>query len=77
MYYGVSNIGSRPTVNSDRSDINCETHIIGFSGWLYGENIKVCFYKKLRDEKKFSDISELKSAVENDIKSCLDYFSEK
>ena len=73
-YLGVSNIGSRPTVNSDECDINCETHIIGYDGWLYGKNVKVCFYKRLRDEVCFEDISELKEAVENDIQNVIALF---
>ena len=72
-YPGVSNVGTRPTVdNSGR--INCETHIIGYSGWLYGENIKVSFYKRLRGEKKFPDVASLKAQIERDAASALEYF---
>ena len=73
-YYGVANVGSRPTVNSDKSDINCETHIIGFNGWIYGEKVKVEFYKKLRDERRFDNVSELKSAIESDKEETVRYF---
>ena len=75
VYRGVSNVGSRPTVNDDSSDVNCETHIIGYEGWLYGQSVTVSFYKRLRDEKRFPDLDLLKSAVENDVAACLDYFS--
>ncbi len=77
IFLGVSNVGSRPTVNDNSSDINCETHIINYNGWLYGKKIKVCFYKRLRDEKHFSDIEELKFAVKKDIECAIDYFSQK
>ncbi len=73
-YYGVANVGSRPTVNNDENDVNCETHIIGYNGWIYGENVKVCFYKRLRGERRFDDINELKSAVENDVRQTMLYF---
>ncbi|MBR5314160.1 MAG: bifunctional riboflavin kinase/FAD synthetase [Clostridia bacterium] len=73
-YYGVANVGSRPTVNNNESDVNCETHIIGYKGWIYGENVKVCFYKRLRDERRFDDINELKTAVQNDIEQTMLYF---
>lgn len=75
-YVGASNIGIRPTV--DRSDrVNCETHIIGFSGWLYGETIRVELFKRLRGEMKFSELSELKAQIERDSNAALDYFKGK
>lgn len=77
QYYGVSNVGSRPTVNDDKNDVNCETHIIGYSGWLYDKIVKVEFYKRLRDEVKFDGVSELKAAVEKDIELTKQYFETK
>ncbi len=76
-YIGVSNVGFRPTVNSNENDINCETHIIGYDGWLYGENVKVMFYKRLRDEIRFSDVETLKEKVMGDIASAEEYFSKQ
>ena len=35
-YKAVANIGVRPTVTNHAENVNCETHIIGFSGDLYG-----------------------------------------
>lgn len=76
IFLGVSNVGMRPTVDIGATPkINCETHIINYNGWLYGKNIRVNFYKRLRDEKKFSGIDELKEAISNDIKNAVDYFS--
>lgn len=74
-FMGVSNVGSRPTVNDNAYDINCETHIIDYDGCLYGEKIKVSFYKKLRDEQKFDGVESLKEAIEKDIVSVREYFS--
>lgn len=74
-YPGVANIGSRPTVNADGNDINCETHIIGYSGELYGEKVTVSFFKRIRDEIKFPCLQELKKAVEKDINFAVEYFS--
>lgn len=73
-YCGVANVGSRPTVNKNENDVNCETHIIGYRGWIYGDTVKVSFYKRLRDEKRFDDVNELKTAVEADIKQTMLYF---
>ena len=42
---------------------------MNFDEEIYGENIKVTFFKKIRDEKKFSSLNELKSQIEQDINS--------
>ncbi len=72
-YLGVANVGNRPTVDND-GRINCETHIIGFNGWLYGRPVKVSFYKKLRDEIKFSSLDRLKAQINTDIEDTKTYF---
>ncbi len=73
-YMGVANIGLRPTVKDDKG-INCETHIIGFSGWLYEKTIRVSFYKRLRDEVKFNSTEELKFQIKKDIEDTKNYFN--
>lgn len=60
-YASVTNVGVKPTVGSDF--VGSETHIINFSGDLYGRNIEVCLLKFLREEKKFSTLSDLAAAV--------------
>lgn len=75
-FRAVTNIGIRPTVENN-GEMNCETHLLDFEGDLYGENISVEFYKRLRDEKKFSSEAELRSAIENDIIMARRYFEEK
>ena len=72
-YAGVANVGLRPTVE-DTGAVNCETHIIGLSQELYGENVKVSFYKKLRDEKKFATVDDLKKQIAVDIECTKKYF---
>ncbi len=76
IFLGVANVGVRPTV-SNSGNVNCETHIINYSGMLYGKCIRVDFYRRLRDELKFSDINELKNAIKRDIDSTIQYFSNK
>lgn len=59
------NIGSRPTVR--RGDYRViEAHLLDWSGDLYGKEITVRFLKRLRDEKKFDTIDELKTQLSND-----------
>ncbi len=72
-YMGVANVGIRPTVDSD-GGINCETHIIGYSGELYGKQVRVEFFLRIRDEKKFGSVTELKEQIERDIICTKEYF---
>ena len=74
-YPAVTNVGSRPTVNDDESDVTCETHIIGADMDLYGSEVTVEFYRYGRPEKRFSSIDGLKNAIEGDIKRASEYFA--
>ena len=65
QYIGVTNVGVRPTVDNNGT-VNAETHILDFSGDIYGENLKVEFITYIRGEKKHSSISELGEAISND-----------
>lgn len=76
IFLGVTNIGSRPTFDHGDS-INSETHIIDYDGFLYEKNIKVSFYKRLRDEMRFSSVDKLCEQVSRDIKSTRDYFASR
>ena len=71
-YPGVCDVGTKPTVSG--KGLLAETHIIGYDGDLYGETVDVAFLKRLRAEKKFSDIDELKSVIENDVANAKKYF---
>lgn len=67
IYGGVCNIGHRPTVNDNQSDVTIETHIFDFDGEIYGKCATVKLYEMLREEKKFADIDSLRSAIEQDV----------
>ncbi|MBQ8552276.1 MAG: bifunctional riboflavin kinase/FAD synthetase [Clostridia bacterium] len=71
---GVANVGIRPTIENDSHKINCETHIIGYNGWLYGEDIRVSFHCRLRDEMKFEGVEALCKQIHRDIERTLAYF---
>lgn len=64
VYYGATNIGYNPTVNGDKLSI--ETNILNFNEDIYGKDIKVEFLERIRDEKKFSSLDELKSQLKKD-----------
>ena len=63
---GVTNVGVRPTVSSDGA-VSIETHLIDYSGDLYGKEIKVEFLRYLREETRFASTEELHAQIERDI----------
>ena len=66
-FKGVTNIGFRPTVNPVHADVPLvEAHILNFSRDIYGENLKINFVSKIRAEKKFDGLEELKAAIRLD-----------
>ena len=72
----VSNVGVRPSVESDGA-VNCETHVLGFDGEIYGKDVKVDFLARLRDEIKFGSIDELKAQINKDIENTKNYFEKR
>jgi len=69
----VTNVGMRPTFNG--AGLSIETHLLDYSGNFSPERIEVRFWKKLRDEKKFSGVEELKEQIANDIAAANVYFA--
>ena len=74
LYHAVCDIGNKPTVGG--TEILAESHIIGYSGDLYGKTVEIIFYKRLRDEKKFDSLDALKSVIAKDITNTENYFSQ-
>lgn len=62
----IANYGSRPTVTKNGKQI-LEVHILDFDKDIYGEELKVTFIKKIRDEKKFNSLEELQEQIKRDI----------
>ncbi len=63
-YYGMMNIGNRPTVNG--TDRSVEVNIFDFNKDIYGEKIRVHLVNRLRDEVKFNGIDALKAQLNSD-----------
>ncbi|MCI7104785.1 MAG: bifunctional riboflavin kinase/FAD synthetase [Lachnobacterium sp.] len=63
---GVTNVGCKPTV-SDSHLIGVETHILDFSGNVYGKEAEVCFLHYIRPEQKFASIEDLQAQMERDV----------
>jgi len=66
-YLGFANYGNNPTISACNPN-TFEVHFFDFKGNIYGKNIDVMFIDKLRDEKHFNSIEELKKQLEVDMK---------
>ena len=71
---GVANVGIRPTVD-DSIKANLEVHLLDREIGLYGQHIDVIFRHKLREEKKFGSLDELKQNIARDIENTRDWFN--
>lgn len=73
LYYGVTNVGIRPTVDATDQK-NIETHLIGYDGDCYDKLVKVEFLSRLRDEIKFDSVDELRLQIQKDLINTKKYF---
>jgi riboflavin kinase/FMN adenylyltransferase len=70
-YGGMLNIGIRPTVNNGFPEKTIEVHIFDFHGDIYGQDVKITFIERIREEKKFERIEELAAQLEEDKKKTM------
>jgi riboflavin kinase/FMN adenylyltransferase len=69
----VTNVGLRPTFG-DVTEPSVETFVMNWDGDLYGDVVRVRFLHRLRDERKFSSIDELKTQIARDVARANSYF---
>jgi len=63
-YDAMSNLGSNPSVGG--TERRLETHIFDFEGLLYGRLLRVELLEKIRDERKFDTVEDLRMQIEKD-----------
>lgn len=73
LYGSVTNVGIRPTVGGRKWTV--ESHLLQFSGDLYGKKIELQFLKRIREEIRFASVDDLKSQIHKDIESARQYLS--
>ena len=68
QYYGMMNIGTRPTLNGNKQTI--EVHIFEFDENIYDSTLTINFIEKIRDEQKFESLDALKKQLIKDKEIC-------
>jgi riboflavin kinase/FMN adenylyltransferase len=69
----VTNIGLRPTF-ADASEPSVETFVMNWDGDLYGDVVRVRFLHRLRDERRFNSVEDLKRQINRDVSRAENYF---
>ncbi len=74
-HIAVTNVGVRPTV-TDSDRVSVESHLLDYSGNLYGRQARVEFYSFLRGEKKFASYAALSAQIQLDADAAREYFAQ-
>lgn len=74
LYYGLVNIGTRPTFH-DQDASTIEVHFLDLDMNLYGKEIYINFHKFIRSEKKFNGPTELVNQIKNDKEFAINYIA--
>jgi riboflavin kinase/FMN adenylyltransferase len=77
VYNGVCNIGYKPTFYDEKKvKPSIEVHIFEFNKSIYGKNVSIFWYKRIRSEQKFSSIDELIEQIGKDKASAEQFFQD-
>jgi len=66
-YRAVLNIGTRPTLAQPERQLRLEAHLLDFQGDLYSRELEITFIEKLRDERRFPSLADLRRQIAKDI----------
>ncbi|MCR4690287.1 MAG: riboflavin biosynthesis protein RibF [Lachnospiraceae bacterium] len=72
-YFGITNIGQKPTIREKRSGISAETFLFDFDGDLYGKELSVSLLHFHRKEQQFDGLEALKEQMHKDRETCREY----
>ena len=72
----VTNVGVRPTVSREEAGVTVEPWILDYQGDLYGKTIRLELHKRLRPERRFDSVDELRAAILQNAEETRIYFNE-
>ena len=72
----VTNIGLRPTLREPEPTLHVETHLLDFTGDLYGQELGLRFMTRLRAERQFASLAELEAQIAQDAAAARRYFEQ-
>ena len=72
-YFGMLNLGNRPSISDDSFVI--EVHLFNFDDIIYDQELRIEFFQRIRDEKKFSELEQLGAQLKIDEINCRQIFN--
>lgn len=75
VYYGVMNIGIKPTFALEKKEKSLEVHLLDFSEEIYGKELQVELLFFLRDEQKFAGMEALTAQIQQDVEKAKERFA--
>ena len=72
---GVTNVGVRPTVDGEDAPITVEGYLLDYEGDLYGQTVRMEFFRHLRPERRFDSLDDLKAMVLHNADQTREYFT--
>jgi riboflavin kinase/FMN adenylyltransferase len=75
IYPSVTNVGVRPTFGDD-GRVVVETHLLGTTLDLYGRRLVLGFIQRVRDERRFDDVEQLKAQIASDVQKTRTLFDQ-
>ncbi|WZY01616.1 riboflavin biosynthesis protein RibF [Bacillus sp. FSL W7-1360] len=76
-HQGMANIGVRPTFKADEAEPTLEVHLFDFTSDIYDEQVTVRFYERIRSERVFNGVDELKAQLAQDEVEARAYFKSR
>ncbi len=73
-HMAVTNVGVRPTVEDNDGRITVEGFILDFQGDLYGQELRMEFYHRLRGEQRFPSLQALADEIRRNAQQTKEYF---
>ena len=73
VHAGLTNVGVRPTFGE--TAVTVETHLLNYTGDLYGREVRLSFVQRLRDERRFEDVDALRAQIAADQRRAERLFS--
>ena len=74
-HMAATNVGVRPTVEDNDGRVTVEGFILDFDGDLYGKELRMEFYHRLRGEQKFPSLQALSDEIRRNAQQTRDYFA--
>ena len=73
VYTAVTNVGVKPTVRGNDT-VSVESHLLDYSGYIYGKKVRLEFFSFIRPEVKFDSLAELQNQIADDVQKVRTYF---